>query len=961
LDKKKWLQLAGLVIGLFLLSGCARFATPDEGIGAAQALELKDHWPHDISDLPPDPSTDFGRLPNGMRYILKENQTPRDRVSMHLYIQSGSLSESDGEEGIAHFLEHMLFDGTTHFPPGELVKYFQRIGMQFGPDANAHTGFGQTVYDILLPKGDAQSISEGLQVLNEFAQGALLLPEQVQKEKGVVLAEKRSRDSAQFRTLLATFQFELPDSLPARRFPIGKEVSIKAFDARLLKDFYDAWYRPERMILVMVGQFDKKTAKQLIEQRFGAMQPRAEARRLPEFGRFVHKGVQAFYHLEKESGATSVHINTVRQRPLPADTTAYRRKVLLQELADWMMQKRLDKIVQRKESVFISSAVGSGDYLQQIRYSEITADCRPEKWADALTGIEQELRKALMHGFTPSELQRAKRFYFAQLQREVNEMNTRDSKDHAQNIMSSLNQWRVYQSAQQRMALLAPMLESVTLEQVNRAFAETWSAEHRLVMVTGNADLNAKKASPTDQILSAYNKSNAVAVQSEADQETAEFPYLPIPASGGPVRERTSLDDLGIDQVQFENGVGLIFKRTTFKDNEVLAALSFGQGKSSEPVDQPGLAQLAEMVINESGFGALDRLELENTLAGRLAGITFEVREDMFVVSGKAANSELALLFQLLYAFVEDPGLRPEALVNAKKRLEQKYLSFNHSVEGLMQLRGENFLAGGDSRFGWPDWEQMRKLSLEQIRQWFGSQLGNGPLELVLAGDFDPEQVVEMTARYFGSMRPRNASVNPVSRPAPEFPVGKSAQFSSESVIEKGLVATAYPTDDFWEIRRTRRLNVLAELFSERLREHIRETLGAVYSPFAYHRAYRAYPGYGLLQSFFLVDPAQADLIANEVRTIAARMADQGISPDELRRALDPTLAQVKDLRQSNRYWLNSVMTGASRHPEQLAWARTIESDYAAITVDEMNALAKKYLQNEKAANIIILPEKNTQ
>ena len=204
---KNFKIIVALFCGLGLFQGCAYF-TGTTG-NPPLILAQKAHWPQNVSDLSSDPQTSFGRLPNGIRYILKENSTPRDRVSMHLYIQSGSLAEMDGEEGAAHFLEHMLFDGSTHFAPGEMVKYFQRIGMQFGPDANAHTGFGETVFDILLSRGDAQSIDEGLLVLNDYAQGALMLPQQVEKEKKVVLAEKRARDSARYRTLQAVYQFEM--------------------------------------------------------------------------------------------------------------------------------------------------------------------------------------------------------------------------------------------------------------------------------------------------------------------------------------------------------------------------------------------------------------------------------------------------------------------------------------------------------------------------------------------------------------------------------------------------------------------------------------------------------------------------------------------------------------------------------------------------------------------------------
>ncbi|MFZ1983163.1 MAG: insulinase family protein [Desulfatitalea sp.] len=922
-----------------------------------KALLERQQWAHETSDLPPDPEAVFGRLPNGVRYILKENRTPRDRVSMHLYIQCGSLAELPGEEGLAHFLEHMQFDGSTHFPPGEMVKYFQRIGMQFGPDANAHTGFAQTVYDILLPKGDAQSIAEGLLVLNDYAQGALLLPEQVEKEKKVVLAEKRSRDSADYRTLEATIDFQVPGTLVARRLPIGKEESFAAFNTDIARRFYDAWYRPERMILVLVGDFKATTALQLVEDQFAKLTPRAEARSLQEFGSFTHQGLKSFYHHERESGATSVHIETAEVRPMPADNAANQRMDLHKALADRIVHRRLDALLQEQNSVLTSASISSGYYLEQIRYAEISADCKPENWERALTLIEQTLRKAFLFGFSTSELTMAKSSFRADLQQAVNEENTQESKDLAANILSALGEWQVFQLPRQRMALLGPMIEDASLEQVQRAFADTWSAPHRLVFVTGNADLASHGQDPAEKISAVYQQSHQLPVLPPVEPAAARFPYLPEPSSSGAVASRTRMEDLGIEQVTFANGLRMVLKRTAFKENEVLAHLTFGGGRSSEPADRPGLALVTAEAANEAGFGAMDRVALENALAGRLAKVSLDITENLFAINGQAATAELPLLFQLLHACIQDPGYRSEALETAFRRLDQKYQSLSHSVEGKMQLAGSRFLAGGDSRFGWPEWSRIRQLTLEEIKAWFGSQLTQAPLELAVVGDFDPDQVVALTARYLGSLPQRGSLVADVSRPAPKFPAGNSLRLTAETKIDKAMVAVSYPTTDFWDIGRTRRLNVLSELFSERLRVRIREKLGAAYSPYAYHHAFRAYQDYGLLQAVFLVDPRQADAIVTETKTIVDEIISQGISEDELRRALDPTLAQIKDLRQSNAYWINSVLVGSTRHPEQLAWARSIEADYAAIGVAEINTLAKQYLDNRKVAEIIISPQ----
>lgn len=273
-----------------------------------------------------------------------------------------------------------------------------------------------------------------------------------------------------------------------------------------------------------------------------------------------------------------------------------------------------------------------------------------------------------------------------------------------------------------------------------------------------------------------------------------------------------------------------------------------------------------------------------------------------------------------------------------------------------MRLEGKRFLAGGDSRFGWPAWEQMQQLNEKDIEQWFGAQLNKSPLELVLVGDFDPDQVIASAARYFGTLEPREADDLDIERDGPTFPESQRLDLAVDTAIEKALVVVSYPTDDFWDISRTRRLNTLADVLSERLRLRIREKLGAAYSPYAYHRAYRAYKGYGYLQTVVVVDPALTDTIVSEIENIAQELVDSGIDQDELRRAVDPTLAKIKDFRRDNSYWLNSVMSGAGLHPEQLEWARTIVSDFTAITAEQLEVLAKKYLINAKAAAVVVKP-----
>jgi zinc protease len=933
---------------------CASFCHAQEK--EAGALQ-KPYWPHEESDLAPDADINFGKLANGFRYLLLKNQKPEKRVSMHLYIQIGSMHEKENEKGAAHFLEHMLFNGSEHFAPGELVKYFQRIGMQFGPDANAHTGFFETVYDILLPSGDERSIAEGMLVIKDYAQGALLIPDEIERERKVVLAEMRTRDSVSYRTFVATLNFEYPDTRLPARLPIGEESVLVEIDRKILKGFYDAWYRPENMILVMVGDLEIPACKALIEESFAQMAARAKKRPDYQFGELHHKGLKTFYHYEKESGGTKVSIETLNPIGRKPDSFALQKKTLVEFIANRIVQDRLDAMLKAGDCPFTSAAIGSGTLFNQVAYTQITADSSPSNWEKTLQRLETTLRKALIFGFNQTELERVKKDFKAYFENAVKEAATRDSREIARSILRTLRAERVFQSPRQEKELYLPVIEETTLKMAHEAFKRLWQADHRLIMVTGNAEIEGAKEGPQKSIARVYWQSNKLAVTGPPKREPAQFPYLPDPVDKGVISKRITIDDLNIIQIDYNNGLRLNLKKTALKDNQVLVNLTFKGGRSVEPQQLPGLARLSQAVVNESGLGRMDQDELEYALAGKYSDVTFEIWENRFVYKGETVPEELSLFFQLLYAKLKDPGFRMNSYRLAMQRFDQRYKSLQASVDGAILLQGENFLGGGDSRFGMPPQSRFKELTLDMVRAWIRTNLSQASMELSVVGDFDPEEVIGLSTRYLGGWTAKDARQPLVRNDQPRFPQGEKLHLRVATKIPKALVVVTWPTTDFWNIQRTRRFSVLAEILSERLRNRVREKLGASYSPFAFSRNSRVYPNYGYLQALVNVDPKETEKVITEIRAIADGIIARGIAKDEHKRALAPTISSIRDLRQSNQYWLNNVLTGSLQHPEQIQWSRTMESDFAAISPEEIHTLAKKYLINRRAAVIIIQPE----
>jgi zinc protease len=937
-------------IGCFAVIFCIFFY-----LSSANATAV---WPHEKSDLKPDPDVIWGKLDNGFRYVLMKNTQPQNRVGMHLNVQAGSLHEKENERGLAHFLEHMLFQGSENFEPGELIRYFQDIGMQFGPDANAYTSFTETVYDIILPEGKSENIREGLLVMKDFSQGALLLEEQLESERKVILAEKQNRDSASYRIFQETFKHQFPGSIIPNRLPIGDEDVIKNADRDLLKGFYDAWYRPENMMVVMVGDFDLNEARTLIKETFSEMEARASVRPLPDLGKVRHQGIRPFYHFEEEIGDASTSIEVLEMVEQEPDSKAFRKQTLQRDLANAIIENRLNARIQRGNAPFTSASIGSGIYLNRFFYSQISAVSSSENWEKSLPAIEQELRKALEFGFTNYEFERVRKDYINRLETSVQKAATRDTRHLVRQIIRTINTDRVFNSPQQQRDLLVPMLEDLNAEKIHKTFVESWDKDHRLVLVTGNAIVSDTIEEPEEYVLSIYNNSRKAEVSPPEERAPVIFPYLPEPENPGKIIQKMEFPDLDIVQIDFENGLRLNYKKTDYKAKEILAEVAFGPGRAAEPLDKPGLAELSRNVVNQSGVGALDVEDLNYALTGKNTSVEFNIDDDKFLFRANTVSDEIELLFQLLYTYFQDPGFRQEAYQLAMERYRLTYMQDIRTVEGAMKLHAEKFLAGGDTRFGLPDYETYSQLTLNDVRAWIEPALKEYPLEISVVGDFNPDILIENASQYFGSLPSKTKADIKHQDVVPEFPEGKSLQLQVDTEIPKAIAMVAYPTDDFWDIHQTRRLSILASVINERLRVTIRETLGASYSQYAYNRPSKAFPNYGVFRKVVFTGPEEAPNLVDAMKQISSDITSEGISDDELQRALKPTVTNIIEMRRKNDYWLRSVLSGSKSHPQQLDWARTIIDDFNSITREEVLKTAKKYLDNDKTAQVVIISKK---
>jgi len=947
----KWTIYALFSLALLLLAGCG--LKPQSADTPKTSSCISRGWPQDSSDLSVDPRLVFGTLDNGLRYVVVRNREPKDRVALYLDVQAGSLNETDEQRGLAHYLEHMLFNGTTHYPPGTLIEYFQSIGMSFGADTNAHTSYDETVYKLLLPTGSRKSLDDGMLVLADYARGALLLEDEVERERGIILAEKRSRDSAASRVSKKLLQFEFAGTRIADRDPIGTDQTLHAADSRLLRSFYDAWYRPENMIVVLVGDADPDQAVATISRYFSPLKAGNVEPQCFDLGRVKESGMDVFYRFEPDLGVTKIGLSTVWNIQPRGDTAAWEKARLQEYVAASLLDNRLQHLVNTGNSPLTKARVYAGTFVQHFGYFGLSAQAGADKWQQGLSLLEQTLRQVLEYGVTDSELERVKREVNADLEKNVQTAPSKDSSKLAMEIIRKLNSNEVVLSPLQEQELYGRMLSEMSAADVEEALQGVWEGARRLVKVAGTADLRGSGSSPEERIRQVWASSNSVAVAAWKQAETTDFPYLAPPEQSGSVQQVIRHKDIDAVTTVLANGLRINVKRTDFKDQEVLLSVNFGNGLLSEPV--PGLGKLATAVVHESGVGQMTREQLEEALAGRNGRVDFSVEPESFVFKGKGLSSELELMLQLVYTSLNDPAFRPDAYTRSMERFGQMYAAMQSSVEGTLQLQGDRFFAGGNPRYGFPPRDAFMKLRLEQVRTWLKNPFAHAQLEVSVVGDVEPEKVVALVSMYFGSRTGQDAVLE--KREPVVFPAGREKTVFVSSDVDKAVVTVGWPTDDFWDISRTRRLSVLASVFEDRLRRTIREELGATYSPVAYNLSSRVDSGFGVLRCLLTVDPSLVKKVCDTIGDIAEELARQGVTAEELQRNIAPIQTSIRDLQRTNRYWLESVLALSRRHPQQLQWPMTLQADFSAITRGQVDAFAQRYLQEKKAATLIIQPE----
>ncbi|MDO9367269.1 MAG: insulinase family protein [Sphingopyxis sp.] len=911
-------------------------------------------WNFAASDVPVDPNIIFGVLPNGMKYALLKNSTPKDSVVLRMRFAVGSFAEADDQRGLAHFLEHMAFNGSKGVPEGEMIKLLERKGLAFGADTNASTGFDQTIYQLDLPNASEDLIDTGLMLMRETGGELTIDPAAVDRERGIILSERRARDTYQLRSLIDQFDFQMKGMTVANRIPVGTEEVIKTAPAARLRDLYDHYYRPERATLVMVGDFDPAAIEAKIKARFSDWKGRGPAGADPEIGDVDYARAAAADDFVDPAIQDSVTVAAFKPWTLKPDTKAQRASDLAEDIGEAIVSRRLAKIALNEDSPILTGYFSDAAGWKKFEQVTVGAVAKEGAWKDALALIEQEQRRAIEHGFTQAEVDEQLANRRTALKNAVSGVTTRRSDGLADALVSAAEGDFVVVRPETSQALFeaaAPSLNAATVTAAFRARMTGFSAPLARVAVKKPVE------GGPDAILAALRASTQVAVAAPTEAANAAFAYDNFGTPGKVVSD-TRIEDLGIRRVRFANHVMLNIKKTDFQKDKVLLSLRIDGGNLLATRDDPTKVSLAGSLML-GGLEAHSLDELRSILAGKTVSPSFGNATDAFGGSALTSPEDFGLQAKLMAAYLTHPGYRPDGLALIRRVLPQQYAANDATPAAVLGRDVGGILANDDPRSQTPPLAKLMTLDWAQLKPAVADSFTHGAIEIGVVGDIDEQAAIDAIAATFGALPERRAAFDPrADARIRQFATDRSER----TLIHKGPAEQAelrvyWPARDDSDLGEAMRLNLLSRVMQLMLTEELREKLGESYSPGAAASLSDEFPGYGHLFAASNVDHKDLATTRAAIFAIAKDLRDTPVDADLLDRARKPLVESMVKSRRENAYWLNYVAEAAT-HADRLDRSRKGIGEVEAATPADLQALARRYLVDDKALVIKAVSDK---
>jgi len=871
-------------------------------------------FPDDDDVIALDEAVQIGILDNGLTYYIRENDSPGGRAQLRLAVMAGSVQEAEDQRGAAHYLEHMMFNGTERFPANELVLLLQRFGAEFGPDINAYTSYEETVYELELPTDDVDTLSAGFDVLFEWATAVALDPGEVDLERGVLVEEWRLRDQNFWGRYFEGVTDVLLDGTPfGDRSPLGDPAQVAATTPEGLRDFVQRWYRTDTMAIVAVGDFDADVIEQLIFERFAPVPSAVDPDPVPRPIIQAASEPAFFIIADPEYPQAWAELNY----PLPVlddeGTVGSVRKTMALDLAWAMIVNRLQETSLSGSALFFDPSFASNPLVRVQRTPGLATFANPSDLGAAIEALLVEVERARLHGFSTSELDRVVDVMRGDVQLAFDERGTTQDAEYADTYVERFLGGIPIPSADDWFELRLRLLDEMSAEHAWGMFAATVaSTEPFVILVAPEASQNEIPDESTLREILDRVGSSEHEPWSDDIEPLETLMSRPAPAS---VKSRGLFSDTGLTELTLENGARVVFLPTTIRDDVVVFRASSPGGWSLLPTDDVAEAQLASAIIANSGVADIDQVTLDRTLAGLVVAVTPFIDEVNEGFLGEAGTRDLETLLQLIHLYMTEPRFEQTAL----DIVIGENLPYAANPEQVPDLAVEGALNDsrfdGDPRFSvLPTAAELTALDLDRAAAVFADRFDDpGDFVFVFAGDFEEDVAEDLARRYLGTI-PGPGDAEPFTNARPDPPAGVV-----ESVVEAGtgelggatfLFSTLTELDDAKRIQ----IDLLELVLQQRLTERIREELSASYSPFASARLVEQPEQSVELRIQISGDPSGLDDVADQTLAVLADLRTNGPTADELAIASEQLL---RDYELVSNELLSQAIVAAAENPGQ--------------------------------------------
>src|SRR6266568_3324735 len=913
-----------------------------------------------LSDpIPVDPDITRGRLPNGLRYYVRANPKPEKRAELRLVVKAGSTLEDDDQQGLAHVVEHMAFDGTSHFPKNQIASFLESLGMRFGADVNAYTGFDETVFMLQVPTDKPGVLDRALLILEDWAHNVTFDPQEIDKERGVIVEEWRLHRGAAARLQERLFPILLKGSRYAERVPIGRMDVVRGFKRERLTKFYADWYRPDLMAVVAVGDFNRVEAEKLIRAHFASIPSPRAPRLRPSYGVPDHPGTTYAIQTDKELTTTSVQVEHLLPARPDGAVGAYRQKIV-DRIFSSLISSRLGELTQKPDAPFLTASAGRGAFLGRTKdAASMTALVKDGGVDRGLEALLTEMERVSRFGFTATELDRQKQAIMRGWERVLAEKNNRPSTSRADEYVRNFLTDETLPTTEEEYALNARFVPEITLAEIN-AVPKAWFPDGNNRMVVVNAPEKTGAAVPDEAALAAVidgvpSKTLTAYVDRAAGAALLDNPPLP-----GSVVRTSSRDAIAITEWELSNGVRVVLKPTTFKQDEILfrATAPGGTSLASDADFIP--ASTATTVVGGGGLGKFSPLDLRKILTGKIASANPFIGELNEGLSGGASPKDLETLFQLIYMRFTQPRADP-GFVAAQAAQLKSLLSHQAATPGFAFAEAlTSALSQNHPRRRIPTAATIDEWNLDKSIAFYKDRFADASeFTFVFVGSFDPPAIKPLVERYLGSLPSlhRKETWRDVGVRMPSAAIQKQVEKGIEPKSQAAIVLTGP-----FEYDAAHRLGIRAmtEVLQTRLREAIREELGGTYSISA-SASYQPFPvAQFALGITFSCDPARLDELIKRTYQEIERLKTNG--PTE-KQVADEREALLRDFETSSRQngFLLNQLAGKYEYHEDPASIWALPESYKSVNAAMIQDAARTYLREDTRVQVTLVPEKQKQ